>query len=65
MSKYMKTKTTSDCNSYQELVEEFIVRDMITGRSKHHILNQKEVPKEEMDMMLNEWIWEYVNDGEV
>ena len=56
-------KTTSDCNSYSELVEEFIIKDIVTGRKLCHILNQKQLNNKQMDQVFNDWIYEGFNDG--
>jgi hypothetical protein len=49
----------------ESLEDNFRLRDMITGRKKFSILNKKEVSNIELDQVMNSWLYERTDEGEV
>jgi|WetSurMetagenome_2_1015567.scaffolds.fasta_scaffold1719463_2 hypothetical protein len=46
----------------EDMQDNFMMRDMITGRKTINLLNRKSVKDWELDMLFNKWIYEEVNN---
>jgi hypothetical protein len=46
----------------EDMQDNFMMRDMITGRKRMNLLNCKNVDKYQMDMLFNGWVYESVNN---